>query len=137
MNIFFFISRSGSLHHPPPPPPLFHIPHSHLPLFSSLTGDGIFPLGPQTKCDNTAIMLLTYGSRCLSHNVHTVVTTICKWHTISNECNIFNSFAMMKYEQQQLLMCEEEENIFVRLVFLFVIPFFSNCLGIPKHCKKK
>lgn len=36
----------------------------------------------------------------------------------------FYTFAMMKYEQQQMLMCEEEENIFVRLVFLFFIPLF-------------
>lgn len=53
---------------------------------------------PQGLGQYAAIMLLIYGSRSLSHNVRTVVTSSCKWHTMlakcgffltQNECNIF------------------------------------------------
>lgn len=33
--------------------------------------------------------ILIYGSRCLSHNVHTVVNTSCKWHTMLARCVLF------------------------------------------------
>lgn len=99
----FFFSRSSSL----PPSSSSSATHSHLPLFSSLTGDGICPSGSRTKCDNTAIMPLIYGSRSLSHNVHTVVTsatdTLC-WLPPGTKMNttLFYFCAVAQYVQQLL-----------------------------------
>ncbi len=89
------------------------ITHSHLPLLSPLTGDGIFPSGPQTKCDNTAIMLLPYGSRWLSRCPHCgylelQVTLYVKLIKIS--CSVGLGLICA------IVLCEEEEKIFLRIV---------------------